>query len=184
MLHPIHHWLSLLIILICPTFHNADTIIYTHTQNTAIVADTDDYFDYERPLDFVDAAERRKLMKEAQGDEEKANQMLIERQNAAAGVTAEPPAPTDQVVDAEVVSPPGDDNDNDDDNDEDEDEEGNEPQEEVKDEADDEPEASEPKAEMKVKQEFKRPEPKKPEPKKATPPVDDEDMDALGLDDF
>lgn len=39
----------------------------------------DDYFDYESPLDFVSAAERRKLVKEAGGDEEKAKQLAIER---------------------------------------------------------------------------------------------------------
>jgi len=39
----------------------------------------DDYFDYERPLDFVDAAERRKLIKKAGGDEDKANMMLIDK---------------------------------------------------------------------------------------------------------
>mmetsp|Transcript_20859 Transcript_20859/g.37660 ORF Transcript_20859/g.37660 Transcript_20859/m.37660 type:complete len:303 (-) Transcript_20859:252-1160(-) len=37
----------------------------------------DDYFDYESPLDFVSAAERRKLIKEAGGDEEKAKQIAI-----------------------------------------------------------------------------------------------------------
>lgn len=47
------------------------------------VADMDDYFEYERPLDFVSAAERRKLMKEAEGDEEKANQLLLERSGSA-----------------------------------------------------------------------------------------------------
>ena len=39
------------------------------------VADEDDYFDYERPLDFVSRAERRKVLKEAKGDEELANQL-------------------------------------------------------------------------------------------------------------
>eukprot|EP00522_Entomoneis_paludosa_P012015 CAMPEP_0172441268 /NCGR_PEP_ID=MMETSP1065-20121228/1822_1 /TAXON_ID=265537 /ORGANISM="Amphiprora paludosa, Strain CCMP125" /LENGTH=333 /DNA_ID=CAMNT_0013190531 /DNA_START=86 /DNA_END=1087 /DNA_ORIENTATION=+ len=43
------------------------------------VGDLDDYFEYERPLDFVSRAERRKLMQETQGDEEKANQILLER---------------------------------------------------------------------------------------------------------
>ena len=38
----------------------------------------DDYYDYEKPLDFVTAAERRKLMKQAGGDEEKANAMLTQ----------------------------------------------------------------------------------------------------------
>ena len=50
-----------------------------------IVADEDDYFDYERPLDFVSRAERRKLLKETKGDEEKANQILAER---ATGMTS------------------------------------------------------------------------------------------------
>ena len=56
------------------------------------VGDMDDYFEYERPLDFVSAAERRKLMKEAAGDEEKANQILLERESTPAG-----------AIDAEVV---------------------------------------------------------------------------------
>ncbi|OEU09368.1 hypothetical protein FRACYDRAFT_212103 [Fragilariopsis cylindrus CCMP1102] len=43
------------------------------------VADIDDYFEYERPLDFIDAAERRALLKEAGGDEDKANSILVER---------------------------------------------------------------------------------------------------------
>ena len=43
------------------------------------VGDMDDYFEYERPLDFVSRAERRKLLKEAQGDEDKANLLLVER---------------------------------------------------------------------------------------------------------
>lgn len=67
------------------------------------VADEDDYFEYERPLDFVSRAERRKILKEAKGDEEKANQLLVER---AAGNNADA-GPT--VVEAEVVvdeSPP------------------------------------------------------------------------------
>ena len=38
----------------------------------------DDYFDYESPLDFVSAAERRRLVKKAGGDEELAKQMAID----------------------------------------------------------------------------------------------------------
>ncbi|KAL3761891.1 hypothetical protein ACHAWU_005408, partial [Discostella pseudostelligera] len=38
----------------------------------------DDYFDYESPLDFVSAAERRKLVKQAGGDEELAKKLAIE----------------------------------------------------------------------------------------------------------
>ena len=46
------------------------------------VGEDDDYFDYERPLDFVTAAERRALLKKAKGDEDVANQMLIDQANA------------------------------------------------------------------------------------------------------
>mmetsp|Transcript_21620 Transcript_21620/g.35141 ORF Transcript_21620/g.35141 Transcript_21620/m.35141 type:complete len:315 (-) Transcript_21620:283-1227(-) len=38
----------------------------------------DDYFDYESPLDFVSAAERRKLVKQAGGDEELAKKIAID----------------------------------------------------------------------------------------------------------
>jgi hypothetical protein len=48
------------------------------------VGDDDDYFDYERPLDFVSAAERRALLKETKGDEEAANKLLVERDGAQA----------------------------------------------------------------------------------------------------
>lgn len=48
------------------------------------VGDDDDYFDYERPLDFVTAAERRALLKKAKGNEEVANQMLIDQTKEAA----------------------------------------------------------------------------------------------------
>ena len=47
------------------------------------VGDMDDYFDYEQPLDFVSRAERRNLLKETGGDEEAANQLLIERSGGA-----------------------------------------------------------------------------------------------------
>jgi len=43
------------------------------------VGDMDDFFEYERPLDFVSRAERRSLLKETEGDEEKANQLIMER---------------------------------------------------------------------------------------------------------
>jgi hypothetical protein len=43
------------------------------------VGDMDDYFEYERPLDFISRAERRKLLKETKGDEDKANQLLLDR---------------------------------------------------------------------------------------------------------
>ena len=46
------------------------------------VADIDDYFEYERPLDFISAAERRKVLRETGGDEDAANQLLVERENA------------------------------------------------------------------------------------------------------
>lgn len=45
------------------------------------------YFEYERPLDFVSRAERRKVMKEAAGDEDMANKILLERQQQESGDT-------------------------------------------------------------------------------------------------
>ena len=53
------------------------------------VGDMDDYFDYERPLDFVSRAERRKILKETGGDEEAANQLLIERSGGGSASTTE-----------------------------------------------------------------------------------------------
>ena len=52
------------------------------------VGDMDDYFEYERPLDFVSRAERRKLLKEAQGDEDKANLLLVERTTGMSSSTS------------------------------------------------------------------------------------------------
>jgi hypothetical protein len=59
------------------------------------VGEDDDYFDYERPLDFVTAAERRALMKRAKGDEEVANQMLIDQ-------TATKETKPEGAIDAEI----------------------------------------------------------------------------------
>jgi hypothetical protein len=63
-----------------------DNFIMDRDRIVADVGDMDDYFEYERPLDFVSRAERRKLLQEAAGDEEKANQILVER---TGGVTAD-----------------------------------------------------------------------------------------------
>jgi hypothetical protein len=52
------------------------------------VGDEDDYFAYERPLDFVSAAERKALLKATKGDEAAANQLLVDQQAAA---TSPPP---------------------------------------------------------------------------------------------
>lgn len=49
---------------------------FTNTREKLLEEIDDDYFDYEKPLDFVTAAERRKLMKQAGGDEAKANELL------------------------------------------------------------------------------------------------------------
>jgi hypothetical protein len=62
----------------------ADNFVMDRDRIVEDVADIDDYFEYERPLDFISRAERRALMKEAGGDEEKANQLLIDRTNAQA----------------------------------------------------------------------------------------------------
>ena len=53
------------------------------------VGDMDDYFDYERPLDFVSRAERRSILKETGGDEEAANQLLMERSGGGSTSTSE-----------------------------------------------------------------------------------------------
>lgn len=64
------------------------------------VGDEDDYFDYERPLDFVSRAERRKLLREAEGNEDKANQILAERTTGIAEAPAESDGKTENVLDA------------------------------------------------------------------------------------
>ncbi len=51
---------------------------FVEIRNEIINSIDDDYFDYESPLDFVSAAERRKLVKQAGGDEELAKKMAIE----------------------------------------------------------------------------------------------------------
>jgi hypothetical protein len=62
------------------------------------VSDTDDYFEYERPLDFVTSAERRKILREADGDEEKANQLLAGKSTGSEGEKATTqPTDTDKI---------------------------------------------------------------------------------------
>ncbi|CAB9501386.1 expressed unknown protein [Seminavis robusta] len=70
------------------------------------VADVDDYFDYEQPLDFVSRAERRKVLQEAKGDEELANKLLIER----AGGSTEEETTTDNQSSTEEEATASDDN--------------------------------------------------------------------------
>jgi hypothetical protein len=76
----------------------ADNFIMDRDRIVEDVADIDDYFEYERPLDFVSAAERRKLLKEAGGDEETANKLLMDRENEASGGASE----VTETVDTEV----------------------------------------------------------------------------------
>uniref|UniRef100_A0A7S2U8N1 Uncharacterized protein n=1 Tax=Attheya septentrionalis TaxID=420275 RepID=A0A7S2U8N1_9STRA len=135
----------------------------------------DDYFDYERPLDFVTRAERRAAIKEAQGDEEKANQMLVEQQDARSGITAIDDDPEEFAVYKKE-----------DNGEEEEDtfepeaqaEEPDTPAVETKDEDDVIPEPVKLKAKPKKK---KSSAPKKPKP---STPVSDSDMDILDMDDF
>lgn len=47
------------------------------------VGDEDDYWDFERPLDFVSAAERKDILRQTKGDEDAANQLLMDAQNKA-----------------------------------------------------------------------------------------------------
>ena len=51
---------------------------FSNTREDLLGEVDDDYFEYEKPLDFVTAAERKKLMKEAGGDEAKASAMLTQ----------------------------------------------------------------------------------------------------------
>jgi hypothetical protein len=55
---------------------------FTNTRDELLDEIDDDYFDYEKPLDFVTAAERKRLMKEAGGDEAKANALLTQGRKA------------------------------------------------------------------------------------------------------
>eukprot|EP00543_Licmophora_paradoxa_P008170 CAMPEP_0202455908 /NCGR_PEP_ID=MMETSP1360-20130828/13317_1 /ASSEMBLY_ACC=CAM_ASM_000848 /TAXON_ID=515479 /ORGANISM="Licmophora paradoxa, Strain CCMP2313" /LENGTH=201 /DNA_ID=CAMNT_0049075597 /DNA_START=352 /DNA_END=957 /DNA_ORIENTATION=+ len=59
----------------------SDNFVMDRDRIVEEVGDDDDYFDYERPLDFVTRAERRALLKKAKGDEELANQMLTDMGN-------------------------------------------------------------------------------------------------------
>lgn len=158
------------------------------------VADIDDYFDYEKPLDFVSRAEKRKLLKEAQGDEELANQMLIERTNAAAESTTESTSQMEEKVqEAEVVDVDAEPVNGDDDSDSDsdaseetpaeeaamEEEQGEQGTEEVDESTPEEPRAEKAdKVEDPPKKAFKKPEEK---PKQETS-FDTDDFDILGLD--
>lgn len=63
----------------------ADNFIMDRDRIVEDVGEDDDYFDYERPLDFVSAAQRRSLLRETKGDEEAANQLLIDMSAEAAG---------------------------------------------------------------------------------------------------
>lgn len=56
---------------------------FTNTREDLLEEIDDDYFDYEKPLDFVTAAERKKLMKEAGGDEELATALLTQKNEEA-----------------------------------------------------------------------------------------------------
>jgi hypothetical protein len=70
-------------------------------------ADIDDYFEYERPLDFVTAAERRQLLKDAKGDEEAANQLYLQRTGggeAGGDEAGTPESPeTDAIIEDAVI---------------------------------------------------------------------------------
>jgi hypothetical protein len=150
------------------------------------IADIDDYFEYERPLDFVSAGERRKVLKDAGGDEEKANQMLLDRDQpqppngettveakseevAAAETTTDSEESTEEVLSEVVESKP----------------KVEEETPEVVD-AVVEPVEEPPKEEMTKKQ--SKPNENKPkmqaksQPKKVDPPTGD--VDELGMDDF
>lgn len=117
------------------------------------VADMDDYFEYERPLDFVSRAERRALLKEAKGDEEKANQLLLERTGGDSAPATEESSSKPEVIDVEPETEP---------------------------EAEDEEPPAAPAAEAK---EPEKPKDAKPPKKKPSDPPDDDDiLDILDMD--
>jgi hypothetical protein len=66
-----------------------DNFIMDRERIVEEVGDEDDYFAYERPLDFVSAAERKALLKATKGDEAAANQLLVDQQ--ASATPAPPP---------------------------------------------------------------------------------------------
>ena len=66
------------------------------------VGDEDDYFAYERPLDFVTAAERKELLQKTRGDEEAANQILLDHQKSKTS-TGQAPPPMFGVMPEDIV---------------------------------------------------------------------------------
>lgn len=163
---------------------SCDTM-YSHPINSFLfsVADEDDYFDYERPLDFVSRAERRKVLKEAGGDEEKANQLLMERANASSGTLIDRPEkdPIDVVAEENQSD---DDESFDDDNSADDDGLPEKIVDVSMEENDSTPAPEQPSAASSEDSPKPKKKKKKKEPKKSKPPADDEDLDVLGLDDF
>mmetsp|Transcript_10471 Transcript_10471/g.14841 ORF Transcript_10471/g.14841 Transcript_10471/m.14841 type:complete len:358 (+) Transcript_10471:160-1233(+) len=88
-----------------------DNFIMDRDRIVEDLGDEDDYFDYERPLDFVSAAERRSLLKEAGGDEEKANQALVDKAEAEeaaarAAETGDEPAAIETIAEEVVDETP------------------------------------------------------------------------------
>ena len=153
----------------------------------------DDYFEYERPLDLISAYERRKLLKETKGDEEKANQILSARlENSTDTIDAttttttaavEAPETSDSTTGENATPPPA------------EEEEEEEPQQHQQ----------PPEGVVLVEEKPKTSLPPQPKPKQPvqpptatmkstspTPslglrrskPADDDDLDLLGMDEF
>lgn len=77
---------------------------FTNTRADLLEEVDDDYFDYEKPLDFVTAAERKKLMKQAGGDEAKANDLLTKGDGDGAQEGGD--ASTDAGADGDGEAPP------------------------------------------------------------------------------
>lgn len=142
----------------------ADNFIMDRDRIVEDVADIDDYFEYERPLDFISAAERRKVLKETGGDEDAANKLLVERENAQASTESQ--AAADAVVNGATGKLDSDDDDSDNSS-------VIETEPDVKEIAEEEIDTvAPPKTEKKVT---------KPTPSAS---VDDDDIDILDMDDF
>jgi hypothetical protein len=165
----------------------ADNFVMDRERIAEEVADIDDYFEYERPLDFVTSAERRKILQEVEGDEEKANQLLVGRASGTTGETVSQPSKTEKTESNDKASA------------ESQEPEKTDPPQASEGDALAPPEIVDAKLEAvsadsatgeeeleKPKKKKKKKKAKKPEAKKVDlpPPSSDDGLDDLGMDDF
>ena len=158
-----------------------DNFIMDRDRIVEDVADIDDYFEYERPLDFISAADRRNVLKETGGDEDAANALLVERENAKASTESQ--AAADAVVNGATGTMEADADDEAMTEDEvvpESVEVEEEPEVEAEEEEEEEGEEPVEEAEIAASSNVEEKKATKPTPA----PVDDEDLDFLDMDDF